>query len=62
MPEPTFDKKTLVDSLVKQVGLKPEDAHKAIDHIISELTFAKAGRLLADQACQSCGGGAAKQQ
>jgi polyhydroxyalkanoate synthesis regulator phasin len=52
--ETTLKKHALVDTLVKQAGLNREDANKAVDHIVSELTFERAGRLLADQACNSC--------
>ncbi len=62
MADTAFTKGQLIDSLVKQVGLRQEDAVKAIDHVVSELVFARAGRLLADQNCQCCGGGGAAQQ
>jgi hypothetical protein len=62
MPSETaLTKEHLVSQLVKQIGLKQDDAVKAVDNIVSELVFAKAGRLLADQNCQCCGGGAARE-
>ncbi len=52
-------REALVDGLVKNAGLNQQDANNAVSHVLSELVFARGGKLAADQACQSCGGGQA---